>query len=222
MEVKSMFIIIVGCGRLGSNLAKELADDGNDICIIDRDGNKLNSLGSGFNGKRIKGIEFDSDKLTEAGIKQADALLAVSSDDNINITVSLIAEKIFHISKIVARVNNPEKKTIYKLLGIETINPIKYEIEIIKSKLAIESMDIISTLDNNYQIIEMLVSKEKSSSVSEIEEKYNCIISCLIKKGTVILPEKSEQLKRGDRFICTVSRKDKGRLINSFSKEILL
>ena len=132
-----MHIVIIGCGKLGSNLAKELSDEGNDICIIDRNGDKLNFLGSGFNGKRIKGIEFDSDKLMEAGVNEADVLLAVTSDDNINITVSLIAEKIFHVPNIIARVNDPQKNDIYDQLGIKTINPIQYEIEMLKKKIAI-------------------------------------------------------------------------------------
>jgi len=130
-----MHIVIIGCGKLGSNLAKELSDEGNDICIIDRNGDKLNALGTGFNGQRIKGIEFDSDKLIEAGLNQADVLLAVTSDDNINITVSLIAEKIFHVPNIIARVNNPQKNDIYNQLGIDTINPIQYEIEMLKNKI---------------------------------------------------------------------------------------
>jgi len=132
-----MHIVIIGCGKLGSNLAKELSDEGNDICIIDRNGDKLNFLGSGFNGKRIKGIEFDSDKLMEAGVNEADVLLAVTSDDNINITVSLIAEKIFHVPNIIARVNDPQKNDIYDQLGIKTINPIQYEIEMLKKKINI-------------------------------------------------------------------------------------
>ncbi|SEW41696.1 potassium channel family protein [[Clostridium] fimetarium] len=130
-----MHIVIIGCGRLGSNLAKGLSDEGNDICIIDRNGDKLNALGSGFNGQRIKGIEFDSDKLIEAGVKQADVLLAVTSDDNINITVSLIAEKIFHVPNIIAKVNDPQKNDIYNQLGIHTINPIQYEIEMLKNQI---------------------------------------------------------------------------------------
>jgi len=60
-----MYIIIIGCGRLGSTLAKELSDSGHDISILDRDGEKLQALGSGFNGQRIRGIEFDSDKLID-------------------------------------------------------------------------------------------------------------------------------------------------------------
>ncbi len=217
-----MYIIIIGCGRLGSNLAKELADDGKDICIIDRSGDKLNVLGSGFNGQRIKGIEYDSDNLIDAGINQADVLLAVTSDDNINITVSLIAEQIFHVPIIISRVNEPGKKFIYNKLGINTINPVQYEIEILKNKLFKKNINIVSALDSNYEIIELLVSKDKSTFVGEFEDKYDCIISGLIKDGIAGLPKKNEQIHYGDRIICTIQKKDKVRLINSFSKEIFL
>ncbi|WMJ90424.1 potassium channel family protein [Anaerocolumna sp. MB42-C2] len=217
-----MYIIIIGCGRLGSNLAKELSDDGNDICVIDRDGDKLNTLGSGFNGRRIKGIEFDSDKLLEAGIKKADALIAASPDDNINITVSLIADKIYTVPKIIARINDPDKSYFYNKLGISTINPIQYEIEILKSQLPSESLDIISTLDNNYGIIELLVGKEKDITVVNIEDKFHCIISGLMKDGAVSLPKKDDRINKGDRIYCTVHKNDKEKLINYLCKEIFL
>jgi trk system potassium uptake protein TrkA len=217
-----MYIIIIGCGRLGSSLAKRLSDEGNDICVIDRDGDKLISLGSGFNGLRIKGVEYDSDKLLEAGIKQADGLLAVTPDDNINITVSLIGAKIFTVPKIIARVNHPGKKIIYKQLGIDTINPIQYETEIIKNKLFLDNIDVVSPLDNNYQIIEILINKVKSVTVDTIEEKYNCIISSVLRNEEIRLPEKNQLLQWGDRIICTVGNKDRGRLISSLNKEILI
>ncbi|SCP95652.1 potassium channel family protein [Anaerobium acetethylicum] len=217
-----MYIIIIGCGRLGSNLAKGLADDGNDICIIDRDADKLNALGSGFNGQRIKGIEFDRDILMEAGVQDADAVLAVTPDDNINITISLIVDKIFKVNNVISRVNDPGKKTIYNQLGINTIDPIQYELEILKNKLLIENMEVLSSLDNNYEIIELLVYKEKHLSVMEIEERYKCIISAIVKEGRMGLPQKNEIVRHGDRIVCTVQKKDKGRLINSFGKEILI
>lgn len=217
-----MYIIIIGCGRFGSNLAKELSDDGNDVCIIDRNGDKLNALGSGFNGQRIKGVEFDSDNLLEAGVEKADALIAVTADDNINITVSLIADKIFKVPRIIARVNDPEKNLFYHKFGINTINPIQYEIEILKSKLPIKSLDVISALDNSYEIIEFLVNKVKSISVGDIEAKYHCIVSGLMKDGVVSLPKKNEPIYKGDKIICTVHQKDKGKLINYLYKEISL
>ncbi|MDD3174808.1 MAG: TrkA family potassium uptake protein [Herbinix sp.] len=217
-----MYIIIIGCGRLGSNLAKEFADEGNDVCVMDRNGDRLNALGSGFNGQMVRGIEFDSDNLIEAGIEQAEALLAVTPDDNINITVALIAEKIFRVPKIIARVNNPSKKFIYKELGIDTINPIQYEIEILKSKMVVKSIDIVSTLDDRFEIIEIPVSKGKTIRVKDVEEKYDCIISGIIKGSVARLPQKNEEIHEGDRIICTIEKKDTGRLINLLSREALL
>lgn len=217
-----MYIIIIGCGKFGSNLAKELSDSGNDVSIIDRDGEKLNALGSGFNGHRIKGIEYDSDNLFEAGVNKADALVAVTADDNINITVSLIADKIFHVPQIISRVNDPEKSFFYHKVGIDTINPIQYEIEILKSKLDVNSLETISTLDNNYEILNLLVDKDKSHSVSEIEKKYRCIISGIMVNGVLELPDKEELINNGDRLICTVHKDYKGKLINNLCKETFL
>jgi trk system potassium uptake protein TrkA len=217
-----MYIIIVGCGRLGGNLAKELTDNGHDVSIIDRDGDRLNRLGSGFNGQRIKGIEYDSDNLTEAGIKNANAILAVTPDDNINIMVSLVAGKIFHVRKIIARVNDPDKNSIYDKLGIETINPVQTGVEVLKSRLLAENVEILSILEDDFEIVGLVVQKDKTVSVSEIETKYSCVISALIKGGkTPCLPQKGDLVRHGDKIICTIQNKNKDKLIHSFSKEIL-
>lgn len=217
-----MYIIIIGCGRFGSKLAKDLSDEGNDICIIDRDGNKLDGLGSGFNGQRMKGIEFDSDNLIEAGIRQTDALIAVSSDDNINITVVMIAKKIFEVPKIFARVNDPEKSYFYDKLQINTINPIQYEIELIKNRLPIGSIDVIAPFDDNFEILELLVDKDKKITVNRLEDRFHCIISGLRKDGTISLPMKNDIITKGVRLYCTVARKDKEKLINYLCKENLI
>ncbi|MDD4320935.1 MAG: TrkA family potassium uptake protein [Acidaminococcaceae bacterium] len=130
-----MYIIIIGCGRLGSMLAEDLSDAGYNISIVDREAKNLDTLGSGFNGLRIKGIEFDNDVLLEAGIKHADYIISATSDDNINITVALIAQKIFKVPRIIARINNPKKKPVYDGLGIETINPTELSVYILKSRI---------------------------------------------------------------------------------------
>ncbi|MFZ3130677.1 MAG: TrkA family potassium uptake protein [Desulfosporosinus sp.] len=130
-----MYIIIIGCGRLGSMLAEELSDAGHDISIVDRDSKKFTILGSGFNGRTIRGIEFDNDILVEAGIKQTDFIVSVTSDDNINITVSLIAKKIFNVPRIIARINDPGKKSIYEMLEIETVNLTELGAYILKSRI---------------------------------------------------------------------------------------
>jgi trk system potassium uptake protein len=130
-----MYIIIVGCGRLGCTLAKELSDADYNVSVIDSDSQKLDTLGGGFNGLRIKGVEFDLDVLKEAGIQQADCFVSVTPEDNLNITASLIAKKIFNIPRIVARINEPKKKSIYDSLEIETINPTEISAFILKSRI---------------------------------------------------------------------------------------
>jgi trk system potassium uptake protein len=130
-----MYIIIIGCGRLGSMLAEDLSDSGHNISIVDREAKNLATLGSGFNGLRIKGIEFDYDILIEAGIKNADYIISATPDDNINITVALIAKKIFKVPRIIARINDPKKKRVYDDLGIETINPTELSVYILKSRI---------------------------------------------------------------------------------------
>lgn len=217
-----MYIIIIGCGRLGSTLARELSDNGHDICILDRDSEKLNTLGSGFNGHKIKGIEFDNDKLLEAEIHKAEALLAVTNDDNVNITVSLIAKQIHKVPRIIARVNEPGKSYIYETMGIETINPVQSGIEVLKSKLLTEKFDVISVLDNNYEIVELLVNRNVSLSVQDIEAECSCIINGLRRKELITLPAKEDMISNGDRIICTIEKNDKKHLITRLSKEVFI
>lgn len=130
-----MNMIVIGCGRFGGTLAKELSKEGHNICVIDRDAGKLDALGSGFNGLRIRGVEYDDEVLHEAGILTADALFAVTPDENINITASLIAQNIYRVPRIVARIVNPDRQYIYEQLQIETINPIRLGVEQLKANL---------------------------------------------------------------------------------------
>ena len=216
-----MHIVIIGCGRLGSTLARELSDEGHDIAIIDRDRERLNVLGSGFNGQRINGIEFDNDHLIEAGIGKADVFLAMTPDDNINITGALIAKKIYSIPRIIARVCYPNRKYIYEKLEIETISPTRLGAQILKSRIITNSLDVIASLDRDYEIIEVPVLKEKTSTVGEIENKYSCIISGILKNENIILPDKNQPVSHGDKIICTINKKDRDRLISSLMKGML-
>lgn len=130
-----MYIIIIGCGRLGSTLAAELSDAGYNVAVIDSESKKLDALGSGFNGLRVKGIEYDNSVLKEAGINRASCVISVTPDDNLNITVSLIAKNIFKVRRVIAKINDPSKKDVYKVLDIETINPTELISYMIKSKI---------------------------------------------------------------------------------------
>lgn len=215
-----MYIIIIGCGKLGSTLAKELSITGYNVSVIDHDSEKLNVLGSGFNGSKFRGIEYDSDHLLEAGIKQADFVLAVTADDNINITVSLIAKKIYHVPRIIARVGDPSRKHIYDMLGIETICPTQLGVEILKQKISEKNVEVLAAIQPDTEIIELTVKKRRPCTVKSIEEKYNCILSGLMVADRFFFPEKDELVPYGAKIICTILKKDKEKIIISLAKEI--
>lgn len=130
-----MYIIIAGCGKLGSSIANEFLDDGHDVVIIDKDKEKLESLGKGINALRLAGVEYDIDILREAGIEYCNLFLALTQNDSINITACRIAKKIFNVDKVMARVVDMNKEHIYTSLGINYISPIKLGIQELKSRV---------------------------------------------------------------------------------------
>lgn len=130
-----MYIIIVGCGKLGRTLAFELSDAGHNVSVVDSDEAKLATLGSGFNGLAVRGVEYDDDVLREAGVLRADCVVCATADDNLNVTSALVAQKLFGIRRVIARVNDPAKKSVFELLDIETIDPTELVSYLIRSKL---------------------------------------------------------------------------------------
>jgi trk system potassium uptake protein TrkA len=118
-----MYIIIAGCGRLGKELAVRLSNDGNDIVVIDADTDNLDTLGEGFNGLTVTGMPFDEDVLLEAGIRNAQAVAAVTDDDNVNLMTSEIAGRLYHVKEILTRISEPAKVDTFRNLGFHIICP---------------------------------------------------------------------------------------------------
>lgn len=134
-----MYVIIAGCRKVGSNLALELSQENHDVVVIDSDPSHFTALGSGFNGVTIAGLPIDEDVLRSAGVEQADALAAVTDDDNMNIMVSQVARELFHVPHVITRVYDPQRETIMGKMGLTTICPTSLAVAKIKSQLLHES-----------------------------------------------------------------------------------
>ena len=117
-----MFVIVVGCGRLGSQLARVLSAQNHDIVVV-ADAAELNRLGNSFDGVKVSGIPMDEDVLKQAGIENAHVLVAVTADDNVNVMVAQIAKEIFKVPLVLARISDPEREGFYKHLGLNTVCP---------------------------------------------------------------------------------------------------
>ena len=116
----------MGCGRVGSTLARSLEDRNHTVSIIDSNPDAFRRLGPSFNGTKVTGYGFDQAVLTEAGIERADAFAAVSSGDNSNIIAARVARETFGIQQVVARIYDPGRAEVYQRLGITTVATVKW------------------------------------------------------------------------------------------------
>ena len=116
----------MGCGRVGSTLARSLEDRSHTVSVIDNNADAFRRLGPGFSGTKVIGIGFDGDVLQEAGIEKADAVAAVSSGDNSNIIAARVAREQFGIQNVVARIYDPGRAEVYQRLGITTVATVKW------------------------------------------------------------------------------------------------
>jgi trk system potassium uptake protein TrkA len=128
-------IVIVGCGRVGSTLARELCALGNTVAVIDRRSDAFLRLGDDFAGQTLVGIGFDPDILIAAGIERAGALAAVTNGDNSNIMIARVARERFGIQSVVARIYDPKRSEIYERLGIATVATVKWTAERIMRRI---------------------------------------------------------------------------------------
>ena len=125
-NVPAVHVVIMGCGRVGSALARSLEDRDHTVSIIDSDPDAFRRLGPMFNGTKVTGVGFDQEVLTEAGIKRADAFAAVSSGDNSNIIAARVARETFGLTSVVARIYDPGRAEVYQRLGITTVATVKW------------------------------------------------------------------------------------------------
>lgn len=116
-----MKVIVLGCGRVGSTLARALYKDGHNVAVVDLLSESFRRLGSKFKGQRVVGNGVDEDVLKRAGIESCDLFVAVTQGDNRNIMAAQIAQTVYNVPKVVTRINDPIRADAYRQNGIVTI-----------------------------------------------------------------------------------------------------
>ncbi|HVB50674.1 MAG TPA: TrkA family potassium uptake protein [Acidimicrobiales bacterium] len=152
-----MHIIVVGCGRVGSELAMELSDEGHSVVVIDKNRDSLRRL-THYHGKTIVGSGFDRDVLFQSEASTADALAAVTSGDNTNILCARIARDHYNIKNVVARIYDPARADIYMKLGIPTVATSLWTTQQVK-RWMLPAADAIEWTDstNSMHLVERVV-----------------------------------------------------------------
>jgi trk system potassium uptake protein len=114
-------VVIVGCGRVGSMLARDLDAAGHDVTIVDERVSAFNRLGDGFGGNMVVGTGIDESVLRRAGIEEADCFASVTNGDNRNIMAAQVAKVVFNVPRVITRIYDPIREQTYREFGLETI-----------------------------------------------------------------------------------------------------
>ena len=200
-----MNVMIIGCGRVGSQLALLLSQEGHNVTIIDKKPDAFKSLGGTFNGITATGTGFDEVLLKELRIDKQDAFVSVTSGDNTNLMASQIAKKMFKVPRVIARVYDPKRAEIYRKLGLDIISGTMLVAAMIRDKI-IENMFTGYLVETGeLGVIELLVGDElrgKRSSEMNIPDEFRIIV--VERKKRIIIPEPDTRLELGDKVIGVV------------------
>ena len=195
-----MYVVILGCGRVGSTLARSLTRRGHSVAIIDQLAEAFDRLGDDFPGQTVTGVGFDRDTLIEAGIEKADAFAAVSSGDNSNILAARVARETFGVESVVARIYDPRRAEVYERLGIPTVATVRWTADQIMRRLLPEGTTPEWT-DQSGRIILAEIAIPDSwigRKTSLLESVAGVRVACLIRFGEGMLPEPGTALQHGD------------------------
>ena len=203
-----MRVIIMGCGRVGSELSNELLDDGHEATVIDKNPEAFFRYPPGDAARTVVGLGFDRDVLEEAGIKDADAFVAVSSGDNSNIVSARVALEHYHVPKVVARIYDPRRADIYERLNIPTVATTRWGVKQIQLMLFHDRQEIRESLGGGelvrmrLPVAEHLVGKPATS----LNVPGKILIAGVSRGGGGFLPTEENTLQAGDYLIAMLTK----------------
>jgi len=130
-----MKVVIMGCGRVGAQLAAQLESDGHTVTVLDNNAYSFRRLPPDFSGTALLGNGLDEEALKKAGIEEADAFFVLTQGDNRNVMAAQIAKHIFNVPRVICRIYDPLRQELYQTLGLEAISPTTIFAQILREKL---------------------------------------------------------------------------------------
>ncbi len=196
-----MRYIIVGCGRVGAELAQNLSQRGHVIVIVDQDPTSFERLGSTFKGQTILGVGFDRDVLIQAGIERADGVATVTASDEANIVAARVAKQTFHVPKVVARVYDPQKAEIYRRLGLQTISPVALGVHRLAELLTFSQLDsVVSLGSGEVEIVHAEIPALLAGrTVNELTVAGEINVIAITRDDKAFVPMLGTVLQKGDQ-----------------------
>jgi trk system potassium uptake protein TrkA len=199
-------VVVVGCGRVGSGLARILEDTGHTVAVLDQSQKSFRRLPEGFGGRTVLGVGFDRDHLRAAGIEEAGALAAVTSGDNSNIMIARVGREVFGVERVVARIYDQRRAAIYERLGIPTIATVPWTVERVLHRIL---PDLAATEWTDPSASLVMVERPVSESwvgrrLADIDVPGLARVAALSRLGVGQVPEPDHVTQEGDVVYMTV------------------
>jgi trk system potassium uptake protein TrkA len=197
----------MGCGRVGILLTQELSKQGHELTVIDKNPAAFSRLPPGFEARTMVGLGFDREVLEDAGIKEADAFLAVSSGDNSNIDSARVARETYHVPKVIARIYDPMRADIYERLNIPTVSTTRWGVKQMILMLKHPGEEIKESFAGDLfrmriEIPPHLVGK----GVSSLNVEGRILVAGIDRGGKGFIPVTSSTFQEGDYAAVIVQR----------------
>lgn len=198
-----MRIVIAGCGRVGSDLALTLSEEGHDVSVIDNRPDVFDRLGSTFNGTTYEGLGYDVRVLREAGIEVADAFVAATDSDNANAMAVQVAQRVFGVPKTIARLDDPAREEAYRALGVAFVPGAKLTSKVIHEQVVREEFTYHVTFSGgDVEIVEMTVGPEGAgSAISVLQQPGDLRVAAVHRGHRTFVPDEDFVLAEGDLVV---------------------
>jgi trk system potassium uptake protein TrkA len=217
-----MRVIVVGCGRVGSELAVRLTAEGHDVRVVDRDPKARRRLPDGFTGRFLSGSGYSRTVLQDAGVEHADALVAVTSGDNTNIVSARTAKETYRVPLVLARIYDPRRADIYRELGIPTIASVRWTVHQLHQMLLHRHLTPELDFGNGETLLmrSTLPGYLDGRRLSELEVDGEIRIIEVTRGGRSFLPTPSTPAQPDDLVTFAVAATALGRLRGFLDKEL--
>lgn len=196
-----MKIIVVGCGRLGSELAYRLFQEGHQVTVVDATEESFERLDPNFRGRTVTGDPFSKEVLERAGIQSANGLAAVSNLDSHNAVIAHIARRVYHVPNVVVRNYDPKLRPVLESFGFQIVSSTSWGAQRMEEMLGgLTIHTVFSAGNGEVEVYEMTVPQNWSGrTLRELMQKTSeCLPVALTRAGKSILPGEDTILESGD------------------------
>jgi trk system potassium uptake protein TrkA len=205
--VSHVHVVVMGCGRVGSAIARRLEEVGHSVAVIDQDPEAFRRLGPDFGGRQITGLGFDRQTLLDAGIDSAGAFAAVSSGDNSNIISARVARETFGVQHVVARIYDSKRAEVYERMGIPSVATVPWTVNrLLRELLSVKVSELWREPTGKVLLVRITVTERwVGRKLAELEAATGARASWLVRFGESQLLAPGTVLQDGDQLVMAVT-----------------